>query len=132
MKLFLAVISLTGLLYFSCTKKAAILIPKKTQDSTALASVSCNYNAGSSITYNNSIKDILHRGCSPCHDAPGSGGINLDSYLPAVALAKSGELQQVVAYTPGEVSMPPPPQKQLDSCEIKALTLWIKEGCPQN
>ncbi len=94
--------------------------------------VGCSYTSTSKVTYNTNIKNILHNNCSPCHDAPGSGGINLDSYEPSVALAKSGELLQVVAYIPGEVSMPPPPQKQLDSCEIKALTLWIKEGCPQN
>ncbi|MEI6020961.1 MAG: hypothetical protein WCR21_07515 [Bacteroidota bacterium] len=68
----------------------------------------------------------------PCHAIPGSGGINLDTYEQCKATAKSGQLIPVVMFSPGNTFMPPPPQRSLDSCEIKALNLWIKQGCLLN
>lgn len=68
----------------------------------------------------------------PCHAKPGSGGINLDTYEQCKATAQSGQLIPVVMYSPGNTFMPPPPQRSLDSCEIKGLNLWIKQGCLLN
>lgn len=88
----------------------------------------CVYQSTSIISYSNTVSKIMTKNCYPCHQTPGSGGINLDSYAPTKALAQ-GELMDVITYNPGNIQMPPPPQKLLDSCEIKALNLWIKQGC---
>ena len=82
-----------------------------------------------SITYSKNINQILTNNCLPCHQYPGAGGINLDNYSDAKAIALSGQLYHSVIHDSNYVIMPPPPQTELDSCNIIAIKNWITQGC---
>lgn len=119
------------LILFSCSKTVGY--PKKdtplvTQVTNTGVTKPCEVAPKAIISYSNTVSKIIRDNCLPCHSAPGSGGINLDSYTHTKSLAL-GELMNVVICTPGNIQMPPPPKKLLDSCQIKVLNLWIKQGC---
>lgn len=132
--LFIFVLILT----FSCTKKEGVSLLYQSKDTTGIKPQPCLVNGNSIITYSNSVKEIMKNHCygtdNGCHSSPGSGGINLDNYSQTKATAESGQLLPVVIYVQGNTFMPPENSKflPLDSCEIKTLTLWIKQGCPLN
>jgi mono/diheme cytochrome c family protein len=135
MKFIYCSIGLSTLLLGSCTKKvgqtysanSSIITP------TLVAPHPCIEKKDSVVAYTTTVKYILQTNCLPCHEYPGTGGINLDTYNSAVSIANGGELLQVITNTDSNnVTMPPYPQKHLDSCEIKAINLWIKHGCSLN
>ena len=85
------------------------------------------------ISYSLNILPLFQNNCNNCHLTPGSGGINLDSYSSIKQTILSGQLMPVVTNTDiNSTIMPPPPQRHLDSCEIKTLNLWINQGCLNN
>lgn len=84
-----------------------------------------------SITYTNDVQIILNSNCLPCHQYPGAGGINLDSYNESKNVALSGQLLQSVIHDTNYVIMPPPPVKSLDSCEVKIIKRWLAQGCKE-
>jgi hypothetical protein len=90
----------------------------------------CHYP--DNISYSQTISPILTNNCNSCHTYPGSGSINLDSYSNVKLVAQSGQLVQSVIHDTNYVIMPPPPRIGLDSCEIKALKIWIQQGCQNN
>lgn len=120
--------------FLSCTKQ--IGQPKKIDSTTSKIATNldfCSLTDSSIINYTYTVSRLFEVNCLPCHSYPGSGGITLNRYESALAIAKGGELIQVVEnMDSNNVTMPPPPQKHLDSCEIKTLTLWIKHDCPLN
>ncbi len=84
------------------------------------------------VSYAQDIAPILTANCFPCHQYPGSGGINLDNYTNSKSIALSGQLVQSIIHDPNYVTMPPPPQKELDSCQIKDIKQWVAQGCLDN
>lgn len=129
MKLFLS--SVLIFLFFSCTKT----VGKKPMDgsvSVAPKTISCEYNSASIVSYSATVSNIFKSYCISCHASPGAGGINLDSYQSCSDFSKSGQLIPVIVYDPNNIQMPPPPLKMMDSCQVKALSLWIAQGCLNN
>lgn len=92
----------------------------------------CAFQSGDIISYSITIKKIFSDNCYPCHQTPGSGGINLDNYSALKTAILSGNVMPTIVYNPGNIQMPPPPQKMLDSCHIKAINLWISQGTLNN
>lgn len=91
-----------------------------------------NCQLADSISYIQTISPILNANCNSCHQYPGSGSISLDSYPNVKIFAQSGQLVQAIIHDPNNVIMPPPPHKELDSCQIKAIKLWILQGSQDN
>ena len=87
---------------------------------------------GDSVSFNQVIAPVLSNNCLPCHQSPGSGGINLDNYNDIKNQALSGQLVQSIIHDTNYIIMPPPPLKELDSCDIKRIKLWILQGCHFN
>ena len=113
----------------SCTNKKLNIPPGS--PSSPLIDNSCKYKSNSIISYSVTVSPILMNNCMPCHSSPTS--FAMDDYASVKATAQSGQLMTVVTNTiPLTVTMPPPPQRHLDSCEIKALNLWISQGCLNN
>jgi len=83
------------------------------------------------LTYQGQIAPILSQNCFPCHVYPGSGGINMDNFTDVKAVALSGMLVQSIIHDTTYVIMPPPPQKLLDSCDVKRIKRWIQTGCKE-
>lgn len=95
--------------------------------------VPCQYNSNTTVSFSLSISPLLLHNCGSCHSSPGSGGINLDTYANVKSTALSGQLMPAVTNTvTSNIIMPPPPLQHLDSCQIKALNLWIAQGCMNN
>lgn len=109
---------------FACTKAKTALPVDTTQTTTT-----CSVPDPTSLSYSTHIATLMQNYCFPCHASPGSGGINLDNYNDVKAQAQSGDLLSVIIGGPQQITMPPPPKKQLDSCEIKVIDLWIQRGC---
>jgi len=85
------------------------------------------------ISYSTSIFPLFRNNCNSCHATPGSGGIDLDSYSNIKQFIIDGQLMPVVTNTDASsIIMPPPPQRHLDSCDLKTLNLWIAQGCLNN
>ena len=112
----------------SCGKKKQEVA--QNTDSTATSNAVCKYDTATVVSYSATVKTIITSNCSACHSSPGAGGINLDTYQQCKQLAQSGDLMRVTSCSPGDVCMPPPPNKSLDSCSMKALKIWIKAGMP--
>ncbi|MGZ3900904.1 MAG: c-type cytochrome domain-containing protein [Bacteroidia bacterium] len=112
----------------SCTRKKGLQVKPNAPGSVSPTPVLCSFQSNVIISYSNTINPILQANCLPCHATPGSGGINLDSYSTVAATAQSGQLYQAIIHDTTYVIMPPPPQKQLDSCQVKAIWLWTKQG----
>lgn len=84
------------------------------------------------VSYTQDIAPILTANCFPCHQYPGAGGINLDSYSNSASIALSGQLVQSIIHDTNYVIMPPPPQNELDSYQVKAIKRWVAQGCLDN
>ncbi len=121
MKKYLFIVG-TFLLISSC-KKDKVPSPK-------VVPVNCQLE--DTISYANQIQPILNNNCLPCHQYPGSGGINLDTYLNVKSIALSGQLVQSIIHDTNYIIMPPLPQNQLDSCQIKTVKRWVLQGCLEN
>ncbi len=68
----------------------------------------------------------------PCHSSPSN--FAFDNYTSVKASALSGDLTHAVINDSNFVIMPPPGYgyTALDSCQIKALNLWLAQGCQNN
>jgi mono/diheme cytochrome c family protein len=82
------------------------------------------------------IRPILTKKCSPCHTTSGLGGLQLDTREHVVSGGKSGPaiiaghpdrslLVQAISYK-SEIKMPP--QARLSDGEIADITAWVKSG----
>lgn len=97
-----------------------------------ISPIPSNCQLADSISYSQTVSPILNVNCNSCHQYPGSGSISLDSYSNVSIFAKSGQLVQSIIHDTNYVIMPPPPHKGLDSCQIKAIKLWVLQGCQDN
>lgn len=121
-KKYFIIIGILGVYQFSsCTKD-------KVESLTSLNA--CDLK--DSVSFKNVINPILTNNCMPCHQTPGTGGINLDAYTDIKNFANSGQLVQSIIHDTNYIIMPPPPQKELDSCQVKAIKNWILQGCQNN
>ena len=116
------------LTWVSCTNKH-IILPAAVPSSALSVVKTCSSDTVSKPSYQLQLKTIFQNNCNGCHAAPGSGGINTDTYADCKSLAESGQLLQVIACTPGEICMPPPPQV-MDTCDRKMIQKWVKLNCP--
>jgi hypothetical protein len=83
-----------------------------------------------SISYAKTIQPILNTYCVKCHDA--ATAQNFTNYNGTLPFAKAGILEDCITGSNGEILMPPSYDAKLDSCSIKAVKKWIKEGCTNN
>ncbi|HBW86117.1 MAG TPA: hypothetical protein DEF82_05080 [Crocinitomicaceae bacterium] len=86
-------------------------------------------NLPNEITFSQNVSQILAQSCYPCHQTPGSGGINLDNYLDVKNQALSGQLVHSISNDSSYIIMPPPPMNGLDSCQANTIKKWISQGC---
>jgi cytochrome c5 len=112
----------------SCTNKH-IILPAAAPVPAVIVVKVCSSDTVATPSYEKQLKSIFKKNCNDCHSAPGSGGINLDTYSECKALAESGQLVQVITCAPGEICMPPPPQV-MDTCDRKMIQKWVKLNCP--
>lgn len=85
-------------------------------------------------TYSNGISQIFATYCNGCHGvAPGSGNVVLSNYASAKSAGTSlkAAFLNAINYTSATAAMNMPPSGQLSSCQVKQLTKWINNGCPQ-
>ena len=83
-----------------------------------------------SVSYVKQVQPILNANCVRCHDA--STGQNFTTYETTKPFATSGVLVDCIKGNVNEILMPPKPNKTLDTCEIKLIQIWIKQGCKNN
>ena len=113
------------LLSLSCSKKVESSIPTSSTNS----SINKCYDTVA-ISYQKNIQPILNTHCIKCHDA--STAQNFTTFAGTLPFAKSGILENCITGTNGEILMPPKSSSTMDSCSIKQLHYWIKQGCKNN
>jgi hypothetical protein len=115
----------------SCTKKRGLPPKNEVPVKPVVVNNSCIYQSNSVISYSATVSPMLMSNCYNCHSSPSA--FSCDSYEPVKASAQSGNLMLYATNTDtNSPIMPPPPYRHLDSCQIKALTLWIAQGCLNN
>jgi len=98
--------------------------------------ISCNPNGDgcdtTNVTYSATVAPILQTYCVGCHSgsAP-AGGIVLNQYNGAAAVAVSGQLVGAITHAPGFTAMPLG-GAMVPSCEIEQITKWVDDGAPNN
>jgi hypothetical protein len=112
------------LLSFACKKKVENSVIPPTISNT----IHCNDT--SNISYSKTIQPILNTNCVRCHDA--STSQNFTTFAGTKPFATSGILIDCITGSNGEILMPPINEPKLDSCTIKVIKKWIKEGCNNN
>ena len=86
----------------------------------------------SSITFSASINPILQSKCIGCHNnSLASGQVNLSGYNNVQVYAQSGSLLGSIQHSNGYFSMPKG-SPQLSNCEIASVSIWIRNGYPNN
>lgn len=98
--------------------------------------ITCDANAGgcdsTNVTYSAVVAPILQTYCNGCHNAvTASGGIVLDEYGGAAAVALNGKLVGTISFADGFAAMPPG-GSQMPSCEIAQIKKWVSDGAPDN
>ncbi|QHT66327.1 hypothetical protein GXP67_06475 [Rhodocytophaga rosea] len=84
------------------------------------------------VTYTLDVLPVLQTTCYPCHNqAAASGGVILEGYNQAKAIAGSGRLLGAISHSPGFTPMPKDGAK-LPSCDITKISRWIEAGMPEN
>ncbi len=121
----LELILLIILLSLSCTKKVESSIPTSSTNSKINK---CSDTMD--ISYQKSIQPILNTHCIKCHDA--SSSQNFTTLVGTLPFAKAGILENCITGSNGEILMPPKSSSTIDSCSIKKLHYWIKQGCKNN
>ncbi|MFZ9632199.1 MAG: hypothetical protein ACO3A5_07965 [Bacteroidia bacterium] len=82
------------------------------------------------VTYSNSISEILATNCIKCHKTGNTSGyVNLDSYENAKPFGLNGNLYGCVQHLDGNVGMPIGAPK-LDSMNLLLIKRWCKLQCP--
>ncbi len=84
------------------------------------------------VSFQNEVFPIISNYCISCHSYPGSGGVNLDSYVNIQSFALSDQLYPTLLHNPNGIIMPPLPAIGLDSCEVKSIKKWIDQGALNN
>lgn len=113
-----------------CTKKKFVAPEKIVQIPLPAVPKVCSVDTIKNISYEQQLKKVFAINCNECHASPGAGGISLDSYDGCKSLGSSGQLLQVITCAPGDICMPPPPQK-MDSCDLKLIQKWVALNYPK-
>lgn len=114
---------------FSCTKKKGFPFSSNTTSTpTTNQKVLCNLPTV--ISYSATVGPLLTTKCLPCHTAPNSSGINLDSYQGVKTSTINNTIIDALNGNNSLTLMPP--GAPLDSCQIKAITNWVNQGCLNN
>lgn len=129
MKFVLCYLVLIFLIFQSCTKKIGTPIIPAPISSTSHSS--CKYQSTSIVSFSATIGPLFMNKCKDCHLSPST--FACDSYQSIKGSAQGGSLLQYITNTdPSSPVMPPPPYVHLDSCELKAINLWVTQGCLNN
>lgn len=110
--------------WISCSKKKEKSVITNPKSSSSI----CEDTVA--VSYTKTIQPILNVHCVKCHDA--ATAQNFTNYDGTFPFAKAGILEDCITGTNGEILMPPAYASNLDSCSIKAVKKWIKEGCSNN
>ena len=113
---------------FACTKKKGMPVTYSNPPASVPTTVSCSLPAV--ISFSTDVNTLISNKCLPCHSYPNSSGINLDSYLGIKTATTNNILQDALTGNNSITLMPP--NSPLDSCQIKTITNWIKQGCMNN
>ena len=82
------------------------------------------------VTYA-SVQPIFESNCVRCHNEQlNYFDIKLSSYNNAKAAAQTGYLIKAVNHLPGVIPMPFQ-LPMLDECDVRKITIWIKNNTPQ-
>ncbi|MBB3057170.1 c-type cytochrome [Mucilaginibacter gotjawali] len=98
---------------------------------TSCATATCDTTK---TTYSNGVSQIFSTYCNGCHGvAPGSGNVILSDYASAKSAGTSLKASFLagINYTSALPAMNMPPSGPLSSCQVKQITKWINNGCPQ-
>lgn len=118
------------ILFFAfCTKKKGLPFTSSPLNTTPQNQKTL-CNLPSSISFSSTVSPLLTSKCLPCHTAPNSSGINLDSYQGIKTATLNNTLIDALNGNNSLTLMPP--GAPLDSCQIKAITNWISQGCLNN
>lgn len=107
---------------YSCKKKSVIVDQSTTKNVTITCSDTIN------VSYSKQIQPILNTNCVRCHDA--ETGQNLTSYKTTLPFAKAGIIEGCITGKPDFILMPP--ANKMDSCTIKTVQAWIRQGMKDN
>lgn len=96
----------------------------------------CDANAGgcdtTNVTWSAAVAPILQTHCVGCHNASAaSGGVVLNEYGGAAAVALNGKLVGSISAANGFIRMPPS-GPLLSDCDITKITKWVGDGAPNN
>ncbi|MBS1600415.1 MAG: hypothetical protein JST75_19455 [Bacteroidetes bacterium] len=84
------------------------------------------------VTYSASIVPILQSYCTGCHGGSGaSAGVDLSVYSGVLAQVQNGKLWGDVSHSTGYNAMPVG-GAMLSSCDLNKISIWIKNGAPNN
>ncbi len=97
---------------------------------------SCDPTGGqcdtSNVSFSANIQPLINSYCKGCHSGSSpQGNVSLDNYNNIKTYADNGQLLGSVKWSPGYTPMPYN-QPQLDTCYIKQIEIWIKNGAPNN
>lgn len=110
-----------GMLFLMQCKKSKVTANPST-------TLSCD---STHVKYTSCIKPILSKYCVSCHATGNtSGGLALDNYEIAKAVALDGDLWGTVEHLDGYPYMPPQPAR-IDSASRLLIKNWIQLKAPQ-
>ena len=96
--------------------------PIKADSSSTSGTKNCGDLA--SVSYSAQIQPIINSNCLSCHDA--STGFKLYDYNHVILFANSGQLAGCISGDQNFLQMPP--GSPMDSCSVKAIVNWVKQG----
>jgi hypothetical protein len=84
------------------------------------------------ITWDSKISAILDKYCVRCHGPEISyNGVRHDTYTYELIVVNDGRLKRVINDEDPSTRMPKN-EDPLDSCTLKIINYWIKDGAPEN
>jgi len=106
----------------------ALACKKKVTSDVTNNPTSMNCNDTVNVSYLKQVKPIINTNCVRCHDA--STGQNLTTYTSTKPFAQYGTLEGCIKGDPNYTLMPP--ANKMDSCSIRIIQQWIKQGYKNN
>lgn len=107
-------------LSIACKKKTSVA------DNPSSSVVNCNDTVN--VSYLKQVKPIINANCVRCHDA--STSQNFTTYASTKPFAEFGTLEGCITGDPNYTLMPP--GNKMDSCSIRIIKQWIKQGYKNN
>ncbi len=88
-------------------------------------------DTATAVTYTAKIQPILSKYCTGCHSGTsGSGGVSLNTYETAKAVAESGKLYSSVSWD-GTTSNMPKGGNKISDCDIALIKKWASNSYAQ-